>query len=185
MSLTNAARLARRELRGGLQGFRIFLACLALGGAAMAAVAKDPTDAAAVRVMTPTCHESAGLRIQPVQIALSVSDHHQTIVNGGAGQAPGSQALLFPQCIAAALVDGVDDTILISDEQHPGQRRHRIGTGHDGVPVDTSGFFVEDRNLTLKGSNEQAAVLDDQVAINVYQPVQLGTSDRLDHPTLP
>ena len=31
-------RLARRELRGGLRGFRIFLACLALGVAAIAAV---------------------------------------------------------------------------------------------------------------------------------------------------
>lgn len=38
MTLTNAARLARRELRGGLRGFRIFLACLALGVAAIAAV---------------------------------------------------------------------------------------------------------------------------------------------------
>jgi putative ABC transport system permease protein len=38
MSLATAARLARRELRGGLQGFRIFLACLALGVAAIAAV---------------------------------------------------------------------------------------------------------------------------------------------------
>lgn len=38
MSLRLAARLARRELRGGLQGFRIFLACLALGVAAIAAV---------------------------------------------------------------------------------------------------------------------------------------------------
>ncbi|WP_225770788.1 ABC transporter permease [Inquilinus sp. Marseille-Q2685] len=34
----NAARLARRELRGGLKGFRIFLACLALGVGAIAAV---------------------------------------------------------------------------------------------------------------------------------------------------
>lgn len=33
-----AWRLARRELRGGLQGFRIFLICLALGVAAIAAV---------------------------------------------------------------------------------------------------------------------------------------------------
>ncbi|NJM83425.1 MAG: FtsX-like permease family protein [Tabrizicola sp.] len=33
-----AARIARRELRGGLKGFRIFLACLALGVAAIAAV---------------------------------------------------------------------------------------------------------------------------------------------------
>ncbi len=33
-----AARFARRELRGGLQGFRILLACLALGVAAIAAV---------------------------------------------------------------------------------------------------------------------------------------------------
>jgi putative ABC transport system permease protein len=33
-----AARLARRELRSGLGGFRIFLACLALGVAAIAAV---------------------------------------------------------------------------------------------------------------------------------------------------
>ena len=33
-----AARLARRELRGGIRGFRIFLACLVLGVAAIAAV---------------------------------------------------------------------------------------------------------------------------------------------------
>ncbi|WP_371155242.1 ABC transporter permease [Jannaschia sp. 2305UL9-9] len=36
--LTQAARIAGRELRGGLAGFRIFLACLALGVAAIAAV---------------------------------------------------------------------------------------------------------------------------------------------------
>ena len=35
---TLAWRFARRELRGGLRGFRIFLACLALGVAAIAAV---------------------------------------------------------------------------------------------------------------------------------------------------
>ena len=33
-----AAKLARRELRGGLAGFRIFLVCLALGVAAIAGV---------------------------------------------------------------------------------------------------------------------------------------------------
>ena len=38
MSLRLSARLARRELRGELHGFRIFLACLALGVAAIAAV---------------------------------------------------------------------------------------------------------------------------------------------------
>ncbi|MEL6683765.1 MAG: FtsX-like permease family protein [Pseudomonadota bacterium] len=38
MSLTVSARLAARELRGGLRGFRVFLACLALGVAAIAAV---------------------------------------------------------------------------------------------------------------------------------------------------
>lgn len=38
MSLALAARFARRELRGGLRGFAIFLACLALGVAAIAAV---------------------------------------------------------------------------------------------------------------------------------------------------
>ena len=32
------ARFARRELRGGLKAFRVFLACLALGVAAVAAV---------------------------------------------------------------------------------------------------------------------------------------------------
>ncbi|KIT16486.1 ABC transporter permease [Jannaschia aquimarina] len=37
-TLTNARRIAVRELRGGLAGFRIFLACLALGVAAIAAV---------------------------------------------------------------------------------------------------------------------------------------------------
>ncbi|MGB3553923.1 MAG: drug:proton antiporter, partial [Jannaschia sp.] len=36
--LGQAARIAGRELRGGLAGFRIFLACLALGVAAIAAV---------------------------------------------------------------------------------------------------------------------------------------------------
>ena len=38
MSLALAARVARRELRGGLAGFRVFLACLALGVAAIAGV---------------------------------------------------------------------------------------------------------------------------------------------------
>ncbi len=38
MSLRLASRFAARELRGGLHGFRIFLACLALGVAAIAAV---------------------------------------------------------------------------------------------------------------------------------------------------
>ncbi|MFD1511553.1 ABC transporter permease [Lacimonas salitolerans] len=38
MSIATAARFAARELRGGLKGFWIFLACLALGVAAIAAV---------------------------------------------------------------------------------------------------------------------------------------------------
>ncbi|MFK7871262.1 MAG: ABC transporter permease [Roseobacter sp.] len=38
MSLKLAATFARRELRGGLRGFRILIACLALGVAAIAAV---------------------------------------------------------------------------------------------------------------------------------------------------
>ncbi len=38
MNLRVAARFALRELRGGLHGFRIFLACLALGVAAIAAI---------------------------------------------------------------------------------------------------------------------------------------------------
>ncbi|SEM69646.1 putative ABC transport system permease protein [Loktanella fryxellensis] len=38
MTLRLAATFARRELRGGLRGFRVFLACLALGVAAIAAV---------------------------------------------------------------------------------------------------------------------------------------------------
>ncbi len=38
MSLSVASRFATRELRGGLRGFRVFLACLALGVAAIAAV---------------------------------------------------------------------------------------------------------------------------------------------------
>src|SRR3546814_9441109 len=38
-----ALRLARRELRGGLAGFRIFIACLALGVAAIAGVGSVST----------------------------------------------------------------------------------------------------------------------------------------------
>lgn len=38
MNLAVAARIARRELRGGLRGFWVFLACLALGVGAIAAV---------------------------------------------------------------------------------------------------------------------------------------------------
>jgi putative ABC transport system permease protein len=37
-TLPLAVRLMRRELRGGLRGFRIFLACLALGVAVIAGV---------------------------------------------------------------------------------------------------------------------------------------------------
>jgi len=36
--MINAWRIARRELRSGLRGFRVFLACLALGVGAIAAV---------------------------------------------------------------------------------------------------------------------------------------------------
>ena len=39
MNLSLSFRLARRELRGGLKGFRIFIICLALGVAAIAAIA--------------------------------------------------------------------------------------------------------------------------------------------------
>ena len=38
MTLRIASRIAARELRGGLRGFRVFLACLSLGVAAIAAV---------------------------------------------------------------------------------------------------------------------------------------------------
>ena len=38
MTVALAAKFARRELRGGLHGFRVFIACLALGVAAIAAV---------------------------------------------------------------------------------------------------------------------------------------------------
>ena len=38
MSFRQASRFARREMRAGLRGFRLFLACLALGVAAIAAV---------------------------------------------------------------------------------------------------------------------------------------------------
>lgn len=38
MSLATASRIARRELRGGLHGFRVFLACLIMGVAAIAAI---------------------------------------------------------------------------------------------------------------------------------------------------
>ena len=38
MSLSVAVKIARRELRGGIRGFRVFLACLILGVAAIAAI---------------------------------------------------------------------------------------------------------------------------------------------------
>ncbi|GAA6182006.1 ABC transporter permease [Shimia sp. NS0008-38b] len=38
MSFANAVRIARRELRGGLRGFTVFLSCLILGVAAIAAI---------------------------------------------------------------------------------------------------------------------------------------------------
>jgi putative ABC transport system permease protein len=41
MTLSVAARIAGRELRGGLKGFRVFLACLALGVGAIAAVGRS------------------------------------------------------------------------------------------------------------------------------------------------
>src|SRR5262245_64493618 len=37
-SMTLAVRLARREMRSGLSGFRLFIACLALGVAAIAGI---------------------------------------------------------------------------------------------------------------------------------------------------
>ena len=47
MSLATARRFAARELRGGVRGFRIFLACLAMGVAAIAAIGTVRTSIAA------------------------------------------------------------------------------------------------------------------------------------------
>ncbi|WP_170372159.1 ABC transporter permease [Ruegeria arenilitoris] len=66
MSLRLATRLARRELRGGLRGFRVFLACLTLGVAAIAAVGS-------VRqaIMTGLAQEGAALLGGDAQIELT------------------------------------------------------------------------------------------------------------------
>ncbi|WP_299899038.1 FtsX-like permease family protein [uncultured Ruegeria sp.] len=56
MRLRMAGRLARRELRGGLRGFRILLACLALGVAAIAAVGSVRT-----AIQTGLAQEGASL----------------------------------------------------------------------------------------------------------------------------
>ncbi|WP_170436168.1 ABC transporter permease [Ruegeria arenilitoris] len=66
MSLRLATRLARRELRGGLRGFRVFLTCLTLGVAAIAAVGS-------VRqaIMTGLAQEGAALLGGDAQIELT------------------------------------------------------------------------------------------------------------------
>ena len=66
MSLRLAARLARRELRGGLRSFRVFLACLTLGVAAIAAVGS-------VRqaIQAGLTHEGAALLGGDAQIELT------------------------------------------------------------------------------------------------------------------
>ncbi|WP_170367687.1 ABC transporter permease [Ruegeria arenilitoris] len=66
MSLRLATRLARRELRGGLRGFRVFLACLTLGVAAIAAVGSVQQ-----AIMTGLAQEGAALLGGDAQIELT------------------------------------------------------------------------------------------------------------------
>ena len=48
-----ALRLARREMRSGLGGFRLFIACLALGVTAIAAIAVTPSARQAMKRRKP------------------------------------------------------------------------------------------------------------------------------------
>ncbi|MGR3755976.1 MAG: ABC transporter permease [Tranquillimonas sp.] len=97
-------RIARRELRGGLRGFRVFLACLALGIAAIAAVGSvrdsieagltreaatllggDATVELSYRFATPA--ERGGLRLLAQEMA-EIVDFRSMVAAGRGADAP-------------------------------------------------------------------------------------------------
>lgn len=80
-SFALAARLARRELRGGLAGFRVFIACLALGVAAIAGVGS--VSAALTRGLAEGGQEILGGDISIRLIHREASPEEQAFISDG------------------------------------------------------------------------------------------------------
>ena len=158
MSLRLAARIARRELRGGLAGFRVFLACLALGVAAIAGVG-----------MVRSAIE-AGLRDQGAVLlggdaemrftARFASEAERALMAGAAGRVSEivdfrSMALVGEDIRALTQVKGVDSVYPLAGAVvlEPAVPLAEALTSVDGVPgavmdrvlVDRLGLKVGDR----------------------------------------
>lgn len=80
-SFALAARLARRELRGGLAGFRVFIACLALGVAAIAGVGS--VSAALTRGLAEGGQEILGGDVSIRLIHREASPEEQAFISDG------------------------------------------------------------------------------------------------------
>src|SRR5262249_9642238 len=88
-----ALTLARRELRGGLAGFRVFLACLALGVGALAAIGSlNAAVDAGIRADAPALL-GGGVRARLVYRAASEPEHAFLAQSGVLSESAGMRAM--------------------------------------------------------------------------------------------
>ena len=104
MSFAIAARLARRELRGGLRGFRIFLACLALGVAAIAGVGL-----VRAAIQAGLEREGASLLGGDAEIEFTYRFARDEELDWMATKATEISAIVDFRSLAVATVDGVEE----------------------------------------------------------------------------
>ena len=164
MSLKLAWTFARRELRGGLHGFRVFLACLALGVAAIAAVG------------TVRAGISAGLQEQGA--ALLGGDAEATLTYRFANDAERA----YLEDIAENISETVDfrSMLVVGDERGLTQVRAvddaypLIGNVTLDPPISLADAFAGSNDLP---GGVMERVLADRLGLTVGDQFKLGTQD--------
>ena len=161
-----ALRIARRELRGGLKGFRVFLACLALGVSAIAAVGSVRTS-----IEEGLAREGAVILGGDAEMSFTyrfASDDERA----------------FMDSVAAAVSETVDFRSMVVVDRDPVERGLTQVRGVDAawplygnvglnppMPIDAA---LETR--ALPGA-VMAPILMDRLALQVGDTFRLGTQD--------
>ena len=130
-------------------------------------------------------HQLAGVGVHPVQVAFEVADHHQAVLDGGAGEAAAVELVLLPQEAAAALLGGAHQAFVVGHEQGAQVGADGLVAGQVLAPVGAAVFPVEHRQLALEGGGEDAAVFHQHVGVHVHQAVQFGAAGGFRHAAFP
>lgn len=167
-SFSLAARLARRELRGGIAGFRVFIACLALGVAAIAGVGS--VSSALTSGLAEGGQEILGGDVSIRLIHRAASDEEFDVISDGAAVTSSAEMRAMARSVAADATRGqtlvelkaVDDVYPLygAMELSPAMPLDEALASRNGMP----GLVVEPNLLTRLG-------------VEVGDPVRIGDTD--------